>query len=161
MWQGGPHPSGRGLRLEPSRRGRVCSGGSGSLWGRAQPAAGVTVSTHGLPGLILLSPCLSVTGVSMVHLEFPTSSLSRPRACRVLPAHSHAHLVCPSPSWALGLLLEPLIDSGGAGGGRPRIRCATPALAASSLHLARCAGCCHGDDLSRDAIGPPPLETDP
>lgn len=126
-----------------------------------QPAAGVTVSTHGLPGLILLSPCLSVTGVSMVHLEFPTSSLSRPRACRVLPAHSHAHLVCPSPSWALGLLLEPLIDSGGAGGGRPRIRCATPALAASSLHLARCAGCCHGDDLSRDAIGPPPLETDP
>lgn len=95
----------------------VCSGGSGSLRGRAQPAAGVTVSTHGLPGLILLSPCLSVTGVSMVHLEFPASSLSRPRACRVLPAHSHTHLVCPSPSWALGLLLAPLIDSGGAGEG--------------------------------------------
>ena len=115
------------------------------------PALGVAVSARGLPGLILLSP--SVTGVSMTHLEFPVSACPHPGPAVVLPAHAPVHLVCPSPSWAPGLLLEPLIHSGGAGEGWPRIGCGAPALACLQPPSACCAGCCHGDKLSRDAIG--------
>ena len=87
------------------------------------------------------------------------------RACCVFPAHptstvSALPLYGPSVSSSMGSL----IHSGGAGEGWPHVSRGTPALAclhAQPLHPACWAGCRHGDDLSRDSIGPPPPGTDP
>lgn len=118
------------------------------------PALGVTVSAHGLPGLILLSPCLSLVSArrtsNFPSVPVPTQGLllccplTPPSTLSALPLHGPlvsssnlrfvlVELVRGGLVWAVELLLLP----------------------------ARCAGCCHGDDLSRDTIDPPPLGTNP
>ena len=98
------------------------------LGAACSPALGVAVSARGLPGLILLSPChWCQHGAPRIS----RSARPHPGPAVVLPAHAPVHLVCPSPSWAPGLLLEPLIHSGGAGEGWPRIGCELLLLPAS------------------------------
>lgn len=89
------------------------------------PALGVTVSAHGLPGLILLSPCLSLVSARRTS-NFPS-----------VPVPTQGLLLCcpltpPSTLSALplhGPLVSSSIHSGGAGEGWPRMGCGAPALA--------------------------------
>lgn len=108
---------------------------------------------------------MHVTGVTMMSLRFPISSLSQPQGLLFwsLPPPTSTLSALPFYGPSISSLIGPLSRSGGAGEGWPHVSLGTPALAclhAQPVHLACCAGCHHGGDLSWDSIGAPPPGTD-
>lgn len=62
-----------------------------------------------LPALIPVSPRLSLVSAWRVS-GFPSAACPDQGLLRV-PCSSHVHRVCPSPLWALSLLLDGFSDS--------------------------------------------------